>query len=93
MINRARTTLSSHVSHLRARLDPSIYTAHLVAGLDDAVLVGEHDGLHPVAEAEFEQDSADVALDGRLGDDQPRGDLAVLESAGHQHEHLTLARR
>jgi hypothetical protein len=48
-----------------------------VAGGDDAVLVGEHDRLHPVAEAEFEQDAADVALDGRLGDDQPLGDLAV----------------
>jgi hypothetical protein len=48
-----------------------------VAGDDDAVLVGEHDGLHSVAQAEFEQDAADVALDGRFGDDQPLADLAV----------------
>jgi hypothetical protein len=32
-----------------------------VAGDDDALFVGEHDGLHPVAQAELEQDAADMA--------------------------------
>ena len=32
-------------------------------GVDDAVVVGEHDGCGPVAHAEFGEDGADVALD------------------------------
>jgi hypothetical protein len=44
---------------------------------DDAVFVGEHDGLYPVAEVELHEDAADVALDGRFGYDESLRDLAV----------------
>src|ERR1700733_10685138 len=37
------------------------------AGLHQAGLVGEHDRLHPVAQAQLGQDPADVRLDRRLG--------------------------
>jgi hypothetical protein len=40
------------------------------AGLDEARLVGEHDDLHPVAEAELAEDVGDVGLDGRFADDE-----------------------
>jgi hypothetical protein len=48
-----------------------------VAGDDDAVLVGEDDGLHSVSQGELHQEAADVALDGRFRHDQSLGDLAV----------------
>jgi hypothetical protein len=66
------------------------YLAGLSCG-DDAVLVGEDDGLDAVAEVELRQDAADVALDGRLGHDEPLGDLAVRETAGDENEDLALA--
>jgi hypothetical protein len=46
-------------------------------GDDDAVFVGEDDGLNAVAEIEFHQDAADVALHGRFRYDEPLCDLAV----------------
>jgi hypothetical protein len=42
---------------------------------DDARLVGEHDRLDPVAEAELHEDAGDVSLHRRLAHDQLGGDL------------------
>jgi len=41
-------------------------------------LEGDHDELRAVAGAEFEQDVADVGAGGRLGDEEPPGDLVVV---------------
>jgi hypothetical protein len=41
----------------------------MLAGLDEPVLVGVDDGLHPVPEAEFGEDPAYVCLDGCLRDE------------------------
>jgi hypothetical protein len=62
-----------------------------VADADDAMVVREHDGLRSVAQAELQEDAADVALDSRLGDDQPLRDLGVRRSARDHHENLALA--
>ena len=60
-----------------------------VAG-HQAVLVGVHDGLHAVAEAELGQHAGDVRLHGRPADEQLGGDLVVGQPAGHQPEDLEL---
>ena len=62
----------------------------VVARLDDARFVGEHDGLHAVAQAELHQDACDVRLHGRLGDEELLRDLGVRESAGEKTEDLVL---
>ena len=49
--------------------------------LEQARLVGEHDSLHAVAEAELLEDVRDVCLDGRLADVQLSADLPVREAA------------
>jgi hypothetical protein len=55
-----------------------------VTGGDDAVLVGEDDGLYPAAQIELHEDAAHVALDGRLGHDESPCDLGVgYEGAGN----------
>ena len=41
--------------------------AGLVMGRDEAGLVGEHDGLGAVAEAQFREDAGDVGFHGGLG--------------------------
>ena len=46
------------------------------AGRDQRGLVGEHDGLNAVAQAELGQDPADVDLDGPGGQVQPGGGLS-----------------
>jgi hypothetical protein len=63
----------------------------LRAGLDDAAFVGEDHGLDAVAQSEFHEDAADVAFDGRVGDDQALGDLVVGEAAGDEDQDLPLA--
>src|SRR5579862_5360539 len=52
------------------------------AGRDQAALVGEHDRLHAVAQAELHQHVGDVGLDGRVADDEGLRDLRVREPAG-----------
>jgi hypothetical protein len=47
----------------------------LPPGDDHPGLLGEEDGLHPVAQAELGQQVADVGLDGRIADEQGGGDL------------------
>src|SRR5438094_5062267 len=48
--------------------------------------------LGPGAEAELVQDAADVAVDGALGDEQPRADLLVGQAVGDQPGDIRLAR-
>jgi hypothetical protein len=49
----------------------------LAAGLHEAALVGEDDGLDSVAHVELAKDARDVWLDGRLADDELRGDFGI----------------
>src|SRR5437773_3809685 len=48
--------------------------------------------LGPGAEAELVQDAADVAVDGALGDEQPRADLLVGQAVSDQPRDIRLAR-
>ena len=61
------------------------------AGPHEPGLVGEHDGLDAVAQAELAQHARDVRLDGRLAQEQPLGQLRVRQAAGEQLEDLELA--
>ncbi len=54
------------------------------AGLHQAGLVGEHDDLGTVAEAELGQDRRDVGLHRRLGDEELGGDLGIAHAPGHE---------
>src|SRR5262249_60362962 len=56
------------------------------AGLDEAGLVGQDDGLDAVAEVKLGQYPPDVDLDGSLGQVQFTGDLAVGEPGGEPGE-------
>ena len=62
------------------------------AGLDEASLVGEHDGLGAVVEVELGEDACDVRLDGGVADDEFAGDVGVREAAGDEPQHFELAR-
>jgi hypothetical protein len=64
---------AARASGWRSRLGAS----GLAPGAHQAVLVGEHDGLDPVAQAELGQNPANVRFDGRLRDEKPLRDLAV----------------
>src|SRR5687767_8355942 len=52
------------------------------AGLDEARLVGEHDGLDAVAQVELVEDARNVRLHRRRLDNELAGDLGVREAAG-----------
>src|SRR5262249_11101202 len=58
----------------------------LAAWLDEAGLVGQHDGLDAVAEVELGQYSPDMDFDGSLGQVHLAGDLAVGEPGGEPGE-------
>ena len=60
--------------------------ASLAARLDEAGLVGQHDGLDAVAEAELGQYPPDMDLDGSLGQVHLAGDLAVGQADGEPGE-------
>src|SRR5699024_7058695 len=45
----------------------------------EAGLVGEDDGLDPVAGLELHEDASDVGLDRRLGEEEPLSDLGVAQ--------------
>ena len=60
--------------------------ASLAAGLDEARLVGEYNGLDAVAEVELGQYPPDVDLDGSLGQVHLVGDLAVGAPGGEPGE-------
>jgi len=49
---------------------------------DDTGFVGNHDGLDPVAQTKFHQDSGHVGLDGVLRHEKRRGYLGVGLAAG-----------
>src|SRR5688572_21259044 len=61
------------------------------AGIDDAVVVGEHDGGGAVPHAQLGEDRADVCLDGRLAHDEGGSDLGVGGAAGHVPQDVVLA--
>ena len=71
-------------------------TKEVIAGSDGSVrlrkagLVGQHGGLHTVAEAELLEDVRDVRLDGRLADVQPLADLRVGKAAGNEPKDVSL---
>ncbi len=54
------------------------------AGDDEAGLVGEHDGLGAVAQAELVQHPAHVRLDRLLADDEPGRDLRIGQALGDE---------
>jgi hypothetical protein len=56
------------------------------------VLVGEDDGLHPVAQAELGEQAGDVGLDRGLGDEERGRDLRVGPARRQQPQHLNLPR-
>ena len=59
--------------------------------VEEPGLVGEHHGLHTVAEAELLEDVGDVRLHRGLADVELGADLRVGQPAGDQAEHLHLA--
>src|SRR5262249_48647750 len=61
-------------------------SAVLAAWLDEAGLVGQHDGLDAVAEVELGQYPPDMELDGSLGQVHLTGDLAVGQPGGEPGE-------
>ena len=63
----------------------------VLAGADEAGLVGEDDDLHPVAEVEFGEDPPDVYFHGAFHHSQSLGDLGVGAAAGHLGEDLAFA--
>jgi hypothetical protein len=56
------------------------------ARLDDAGLVGQDDGLDPVAQAELGEQVADVGFHGGVADEEVGGDLGVGEAAGEPQQ-------
>ena len=60
--------------------------------LEHPGLVGEHDRLHAVAQAELLEDVRDVRLDRRLADEELLPDLCVRQARGDEAEDLVLAR-
>src|SRR5215210_4378526 len=67
------------------------YAGPVLAGHPDKALPGgEGDGLGAVVGAELGEYRADVELDGPLGDEEPRGDLAVVQTLGDETEDLEL---
>jgi hypothetical protein len=61
-------------------------------GRDETVLIGENNGLHPIAQAELSQHPSHVSLDCGLGDGQCRRYLRVGQAGGEQPENLDLPR-
>ena len=53
--------------------------------------VGEADRLYAIAEPQFGEDVVDVRFDGRLAEEQCRGDLGVGVSMGDEAQDLELA--
>jgi ribonucleoside-diphosphate reductase beta chain len=60
---------------------------------DQAGLIGQHDGLDPVAQVEFGEDAGHMSLHRCLAEGQRRGDLTVAQAARDQAEDLQFARR
>ena len=58
----------------------------------DPVVVDVDDGRRAVTEIEFDEDAADVALDGDARDDELVSDLSVRATLGDQCQHVEFAR-
>src|SRR5579872_2268025 len=65
-------------------------SAPVLAGADQARLVGEHDRLNAVPELQLRENVRHVRLDGGLAERQLRGELGVAQAAGEQPQHLKL---
>ena len=63
----------------------------VLPGLDDALFIGEHGCLDPVAESQFQQDACHMGLRGRLTDHHSGGDLGIRQAVRDEFEDLTLA--
>ena len=61
------------------------------SGLGQSILVGEDDGLDPVAQVQLGQGVGDVRLDRGLAEEEFLGDLAVGQAARHEREDLAFA--
>src|SRR5690606_28143415 len=71
---------------------PQRWTIAPTSPAGDAGAVREDDGLHPVAQSEFEEDSGHVRLRRLRADRHRFGDLGVGESLREKGERLVLAR-
>src|SRR5512144_1582707 len=60
---------------------------------DEPELLGAHECLRPVRDAELRADVADVPLGGADRDRQPAGDVGVGRALGHEAKHVGLAGR
>ena len=58
-----------------------------------SVVVCVDNGVDPVAQSEFGQNSGDVGLDGFVADVELRGDLGIAVSRRNKGEDFLLARR
>lgn len=63
----------------------------VLAGADEAGLVGEDDKLRAITGAEFTHCTAHMCLGCGGTEDEPFGDFIVGETASHQRHHFTLA--
>src|SRR4051794_17019393 len=72
---------------------PQEAPALAVAGLDKPTLVGEHDGLHAVAQAKLAEKVRDVRLHRSFAEVQLCRELGVALSGGKKPKHLELALR
>ena len=63
----------------------------MLPGFDQSALVGEYDGLHPVAKSQLGEQIRDVGLDGALAYEEMRGELRVAPSGGEQLQDLGLS--
>ena len=61
----------------RGRRRLALVAISRAAGSSDAVLIGEHDQLGPVADLELGEQAADVGLGSCVADEQFGGDLSV----------------
>ena len=57
----------------------------------DAVLQSQGHGFGAAGHSQFGRDVADVGFDGGGADDQPPGDLSIVQALDHQGENFTLA--
>ena len=62
----------------------------VITGDDGPGLVGQHDGVDPVASLEFHKDPADVSFDGGFAEAKALGDLAVGEALADETENVEL---
>src|SRR5690242_17833993 len=80
------------LAHLGRAGGSAIFSAtSALARLNQARLVGEHDGLDAVAQAQLHQHACDVRLDRRLREKQLLCDLPVRPAARYQTQNGELA--